>query len=96
MTRDGSTKSLSPLEVLRVTFASEILGIDQHDLAAMYGTNPGRIAEAIVAMRWAMENHKQVYRYTQRLKGRAKQKKPDNGLVDADMLEAQQLIGIVQ
>jgi hypothetical protein len=70
MKTEDPPKALSFIEVLRVVHASEMLNIDQHKLAAMYGINAGRIAEAVVTLRWAAENHKMLYRYIQRLKGR--------------------------
>jgi hypothetical protein len=42
----------------------------------MYGINAGRIAEAVVALRWAAENHKTLYRHVHKLNQR---KKRDNG-----------------
>jgi hypothetical protein len=77
------------LEVLRVVFASEVLGIDQHKLAAMYGTNSGRVAEAVVTQRWAAENQKLLYRYIQRLKAKNKAaKEPKGDELEIEMAEA--------
>lgn len=56
-----SKTKLEPREVLMVAHAHIIGEIDQHSLASMFGINSARVAEAIVAMRWAMENHKQLY-----------------------------------
>ena len=53
---------LTPEEVLRVTIASIYDGIDQQKLAFLMNTNQGRISEAVQAMRWAAENHRQIYR----------------------------------
>lgn len=52
---------LEPHEVLRVAFAHLILGIDQNHLATLFNVNSGRIAEAVMAVRWAVTNHKSVY-----------------------------------
>ena len=59
-TKQPKTK-LTPQEVLQVAHGHLICGIDQHHLAAMYGVNAGRIAEAVTAMRTAAENHMQHY-----------------------------------
>jgi hypothetical protein len=63
-------KSLTPEEVLIVTHGVMTYGIPQHHLAGLYGVDSGRIAEAVVAMRWAMENHRVIYKHVQRLKGK--------------------------
>lgn len=47
--------ALAPDEKLRVAFAHMVLGVDQHTLAAMYGVNSGRVAEAVTAVRQALE-----------------------------------------
>jgi hypothetical protein len=47
--------ALSAEEKLRVAYGHLILGIDQHDLTALFGINPGRIAEAIKAVAIAVE-----------------------------------------
>ena len=52
---------LEPHEVLIAAYSHLIQGIDQHHLATIYNVNPGRIAEAVVALRWAIENHKELY-----------------------------------
>lgn len=39
--------SLSPNDKLRVIYAHVLLGVPQHTLAAMYGINAGRVAEAV-------------------------------------------------
>lgn len=63
-------KSLTPNEVLIVANAALVSGVFQHHLAAMYGVDSGRIAEAVVAIRWAAENHRKVYRHIQIMKKR--------------------------
>jgi hypothetical protein len=62
-----SKKSLTPTEVLQVTTGIEIYGIAQHHLAGIFGVDSGRVAEAVVAMRWAMENHRLIYRHIQKV-----------------------------
>lgn len=54
--------ALSPREVVQVAHAHLVCGIDQHALAAMFGVNAGRIAEAVGVMREAAENHRKRYR----------------------------------
>lgn len=44
---------LTPDEKLRVAHAHLVNGVNQHDLAALMNVNPGRIAEAITAVRAA-------------------------------------------
>jgi hypothetical protein len=46
--------AFSPEDKIRVAFAHLCLGIDQHKLAGMYGINPGRVAEAVKAVREAV------------------------------------------
>jgi len=48
--------SLAPVEKVRVAFAHICLGVDQHTLASMYGINPGRVSEAVKAVREAVKN----------------------------------------
>ena len=50
---DGKT-ALTPDEKLRAAFAHLINGVDQHILASIFGVNPGRVAEAITAVRLAL------------------------------------------
>jgi hypothetical protein len=83
-----SKKSLTPEEVLIVTHGVMTYGIPQHHLAGLYGVDSGRIAEAVVAMRWAMENHRIIYKHVQKLKGNGRYKpkpqpseKPDDPLL---------------
>lgn len=45
--------SLSPEEKIKCAAAHELLGVDQHILAFIFGVNQGRIAEAITEMRKA-------------------------------------------
>ena len=45
--------SLTPDERLRAAHAHMINGIDQHHIAALFGVNAGRVAEAVVAVRRA-------------------------------------------
>lgn len=60
---------LEPHEVLMIAHAHLICGIDQHLLAAMFAINHGRIAEAVVVMREAAENHMKLYRERERGNG---------------------------
>lgn len=46
--------ALTPLEKLRVAYFHEVRGVEQHVLADWTGVNPGRVAEAIVAVRKAI------------------------------------------
>jgi hypothetical protein len=55
-------KSLTPEEVIMVAHAHLICGVKQHHLASMYGVDSGRVAEAVVVMREAAENHMRLYR----------------------------------
>jgi 3-dehydroquinate dehydratase len=48
--------ALTPAEKLRVAVAVLVDGMDQHRVAALMGVNPGRVAEAVVAIRDAIEN----------------------------------------
>jgi hypothetical protein len=45
---------LDPHEKLKAAYAYEILGVEQHAIAALYGINAGRIAEAIADVRKAV------------------------------------------
>jgi hypothetical protein len=80
---DEPEKALSRKEVLRVVFGSEVLNIDQHKLASLYGINSGRIAEACAALSWAAENHKTLYRHVSRLNKRKKAKTAEE--IEADI-----------
>lgn len=54
MKRGFETKaSLTPREKIKVAYAYEIMGISQHDLAALFEVNQGRVAEAIRAIQYA-------------------------------------------
>jgi hypothetical protein len=46
--------ALTPSEKLRVAAGYDLLGIDQHKLAFLFGVNQGRIAEAISDVRSAL------------------------------------------
>jgi hypothetical protein len=54
--------SLTPEQILRVANAHILDGIDQHKLASLFGVNQGRIAEAVGAVRYAMDNHALIYK----------------------------------
>ena len=46
---------LTPGERLRVAVAVLLDGMDQHKVAAMMGVNPGRVNEAVMAVRRAID-----------------------------------------
>lgn len=46
--------SLDPIEKLKAAYAYEVLGVEQHVIAALYGINAGRVAEAIAEVRKAI------------------------------------------
>ena len=46
--------ALTPSEKLRVVAGYDLMGIDQHKLAFLFGVNQGRIAEAISDVRNAL------------------------------------------
>ena len=48
--------ALTPTEKLRVAVAVLIDGFDQHKVAALMGVNPGRVNEAVMAVKRAIEN----------------------------------------
>ena len=54
--------ALTPEEVLEVAYWHHVMGMKQHDIAAMYHLNAGRVAEACRAMEYAAENHKEIYK----------------------------------
>jgi len=47
--------ALTPAQKLRVAVAVLVDGFDQHKVAALMGVNPGRVAEAVVAVRKAID-----------------------------------------
>ena len=47
--------TLTPGERLRVAVAVLLDGMDQHKVAAMMGVNPGRVNEAVMAVRRAID-----------------------------------------
>ena len=48
--------ALTPQEKLRIAVAVLVEGVPQHVIAALFGVNPGRVAEAIGAVRRAIED----------------------------------------
>jgi hypothetical protein len=46
--------ALAPKDKLRVAFMHIIGGVEQHILAAGFNVNPGRVAEAVTAVRDAL------------------------------------------
>lgn len=51
-------KSLTFEEKVTVAWSYHVRGIDQHTLAAIYGVNGGRVAEACKAVKIALKNDK--------------------------------------
>jgi plasmid maintenance system antidote protein VapI len=47
--------ALTPGEKLRVAVAVLLDGFDQHKVAALMGVNPGRVNEAVMAVRKAID-----------------------------------------
>jgi hypothetical protein len=47
--------ALTPAEKLKVAYAVLINGWDQHEVAALMGVNPGRVNEAVMAVRKAID-----------------------------------------
>jgi plasmid maintenance system antidote protein VapI len=47
--------ALTPGEKLRVAVAVLLDGFDQHRVAALMGVNPGRVNEAVMAVRKAID-----------------------------------------
>jgi len=48
------SKPVSPELRLRMAWAHIILKMDQHDVAALFSVNPGRVAEAVKGVRSAI------------------------------------------
>ena len=46
---------LTPEEKLRAAYAHIVGGVDQHVIAALFAVNPGRVNEAIMAVKRAIE-----------------------------------------
>ena len=55
-------KKIKAEDVMRIAFGHLILGVKQSDIAAMYGVNSGRVAEIVVAMRYASSIHMELYK----------------------------------
>jgi hypothetical protein len=51
MTADLHRTALTPSEKLRAAVAVLIEGVPQHVVAALFGVNPGRVAEAVTTIR---------------------------------------------
>jgi hypothetical protein len=51
--------------MLRAACGHILDGIDQHKLAFMYGVNQGRINEAVKAIEYTLENHRDIYAVVQ-------------------------------
>lgn len=52
---------LTPDERLRVAYGHFILGINKQDLAAVFGVSSGRVTEACVAIKAAMDDPMPLY-----------------------------------
>jgi|SoimicMinimDraft_17_1059745.scaffolds.fasta_scaffold198999_2 hypothetical protein len=52
--------ALTPQEKLRAAVAVLVEGVPQHVVAALFGVNSGRVAEAVTAIRRAIENDREV------------------------------------
>lgn len=61
--------SLTPDERLRAAYGHFILGIHQHDLAAVMGVNSGRVNEAVMAVRVAITDPKGTVERAEATKG---------------------------
>lgn len=46
--------ALTPDEKIKAAYLHEVMGVDQHILAAAYGVNPGRVNEALRDIRSAI------------------------------------------
>lgn len=53
---DEKKVALSPKERLIAAHLVIVSGVDQHAVAGAFGVNPARVAEALKAIRFAMEN----------------------------------------
>lgn len=51
----ASPKGLTPDQKMTAAWAYHVKGVDQHTLAAIYGVNQGRVAEACKAVAIAIE-----------------------------------------
>jgi len=51
----ASPKGLTPDQKMTAAWAYHVKGVDQHTLAAIYGVNQGRVAEACKAVSIAIE-----------------------------------------
>ena len=52
---DAAPKDLTPDQKMTAAWAYHVKGVDQHTLAAIYGVNQGRVAEACKAGAIAIE-----------------------------------------
>ena len=77
-------KSLTETEVLQVAHAVLVCGVSQHHLAGMFGVDSGRVAEAVVAVRWAAENHKTIYRHVRKRRTNGHNTVPEPKLISSD------------
>ena len=54
--------SLTPKQVVQVAHGHLIYGVGIATLTSLFATNQGRVSEAITVIRWAAENHMDIYR----------------------------------
>lgn len=53
---------LTPEEAIEVAYWHHVRGYPQHDLAALFHVNAGRVAEACKAFEWTSNNVKTAYK----------------------------------
>lgn len=54
MTKQIGSRCLTPEEKLKAAYFHYVIGLDQHIIAAMFVVNPGRVAEAVKAVKQAV------------------------------------------
>lgn len=54
MTKQIGSRNLTPEEKLKAAYFYYVMGLDQHIIAAMFLVNPGRVAEAVKAVKTAI------------------------------------------
>lgn len=60
-----SNGHLTQDQMLRAACGHLLDGIDQHKLAFIYGVNQGRINEAVKAIEFTLNNHREIYAVVQ-------------------------------
>ena len=58
-------KSLTQEQSLRAAVAAICDNVDYMVIASIFGVNQGRVAEAVSAIRWALENRRTAYSLSQ-------------------------------